>query len=53
MDMTGVDIMVNAARNIYADTQDEKFYPPETLARMVVAGDIGRKSGRGWYPYTD
>lgn len=53
MDMTGVDIMVNAARNIYADTQDEKFYPPETLARMVVAGDLGRKSGRGWYPYND
>jgi 3-hydroxybutyryl-CoA dehydrogenase len=52
MDMTGIDIMVNAARNIYADTQDEKFYPPEVLARMVTAGDIGRKSGRGWYDYS-
>jgi 3-hydroxybutyryl-CoA dehydrogenase len=51
MDLTGVDIMVNAARNIYTDTQDEKFYPPETLARMVVAGDLGRKTGRGWYGY--
>jgi 3-hydroxybutyryl-CoA dehydrogenase len=51
MDLTGVDIMVNAARNIYTDTQDEKFYPPETLARMVVAGDLGRKTGRGWYSY--
>lgn len=51
MDMTGVDIMVNAARNIYTDTQDEKFYPPETLARMVIAGDLGRKSGHGWYAY--
>ena len=51
MDMTGVDIMVNAARNIYTETQDEKFYPPEVLQRMVTAGDIGRKSGRGWYPY--
>jgi 3-hydroxybutyryl-CoA dehydrogenase len=51
MDLTGVDIMVNAARNIYADTQDEKFYPPEVLARMVVAGDHGRKTGRGWYSY--
>jgi 3-hydroxybutyryl-CoA dehydrogenase len=51
MDMTGVDIMVNAARNIYTDSQDEKFYPPEILLRMVAAGDLGRKSGRGWYPY--
>ncbi len=49
MDLTGVDIMVKAAGNIYADTQDEKFYPPETLVRMVTAGDIGRKSGQGWY----
>lgn len=51
MDMTGVDIMVNAARNIYTDTQDEKFHPTEGLLRMVTAGDLGRKTGRGWYPY--
>ncbi|HVE64824.1 MAG TPA: 3-hydroxyacyl-CoA dehydrogenase family protein [Mycobacteriales bacterium] len=51
MDMTGVDIMVNAARNIYTETQDEKFFPPEVLARMVAAGDLGRKTGRGWYSY--
>lgn len=52
MDLTGVDIMVNAARNIYDETQDEKFYPPEVLARMVTAGDLGRKSGQGWYQHS-
>jgi 3-hydroxybutyryl-CoA dehydrogenase len=51
MDLTGVDIMVNAAGNIYTDTQDEKFHPTEGLLRMVTAGDLGRKSGRGWYSY--
>ena len=51
-DLTGVDIMLNAARNIYADTQDEAFYPPELLQRMVVAGDLGRKSGRGFYDHS-
>jgi 3-hydroxybutyryl-CoA dehydrogenase len=51
MDMTGVDVMADAARNIYTDTQDEKFFPPETVQRMVTAGDLGRKSGRGWYSY--
>jgi 3-hydroxybutyryl-CoA dehydrogenase len=51
VDMTGVDILRNASRNIYLETQDEKFNPPETLNRMVTAGDIGRKSGRGFYSY--
>lgn len=51
-DMTGVDIILNATSNIYADTQDEKFSPPEVLRRMVAAGDLGRKSGKGFYDYT-
>ncbi|KQX69678.1 3-hydroxyacyl-CoA dehydrogenase family protein [Angustibacter sp. Root456] len=50
-DLTGVDILRNATRNIYTETQDEKFNPPETLNRMVTAGEIGRKSGRGFYQY--
>ena len=50
-DLTGVDIMFNATSNVYADTQDEKWAPPELLRRMVRAGDIGRKSGRGFYEH--
>ncbi|MGH3341510.1 MAG: 3-hydroxyacyl-CoA dehydrogenase family protein [Carbonactinosporaceae bacterium] len=50
-DLTGVDILRDAALNIYADTQDEKFFPPEVVTRMVRAGDLGRKSGRGFYSY--
>jgi 3-hydroxybutyryl-CoA dehydrogenase len=50
-DLTGVDILRNATRNIYTETQDEKFNPPETLNRMVTAGEIGRKAGRGFYEY--
>jgi len=51
IDLTGVDIMLNAASNVYADTQDETFAPPELLRRMVAAGDLGRKSGRGFYDH--
>jgi 3-hydroxybutyryl-CoA dehydrogenase len=51
IDLTGVDILRHATANIYAETGDAKFFPPETLTRMVAAGDLGRKSGRGFYRY--
>ncbi|XVV11718.1 3-hydroxyacyl-CoA dehydrogenase family protein [Actinoplanes sp. CA-131856] len=51
VDLTGLDVMLNAASNIYRDTADEKFFPPELLQRMVQAGDLGRKSGKGFYTY--
>ncbi|GGS84133.1 MULTISPECIES: 3-hydroxyacyl-CoA dehydrogenase family protein [Streptomyces] len=50
-DLTGVDILLHAASNIYTESQDEKFAPPESMRRMVDAGDIGRKSGQGFYTY--
>ncbi|WP_369358762.1 3-hydroxyacyl-CoA dehydrogenase family protein [Streptomyces sp. cg2] len=50
-DLTGVDILLHATENIYTESQDEKFAPPEIMRRMVDAGDIGRKSGQGFYTY--
>ncbi|HEY8473952.1 MAG TPA: 3-hydroxyacyl-CoA dehydrogenase family protein [Natronosporangium sp.] len=50
-DLTGVDVLLHAARNIYRDTGDSKFFPPELMQRMVEAGDLGRKRGRGFYSY--
>lgn len=50
-DLTGVDILRHATMNIYDETGDPKFFPPETLTRMVAAGDVGRKAGRGFYDY--
>ncbi|MTE21052.1 3-hydroxybutyryl-CoA dehydrogenase [Streptomyces sp. TRM43335] len=50
-DLTGVDILLHATENIYTESQDEKFAPPESMRRMVDAGDIGRKSGQGFYRY--
>ncbi|KOG88666.1 3-hydroxyacyl-CoA dehydrogenase family protein [Streptomyces varsoviensis] len=50
-DLTGVDILLHAADNIYTESQDEKFAPPEIMRRMVDAGDLGRKSGQGFYQH--
>ncbi|MEU9117940.1 3-hydroxyacyl-CoA dehydrogenase family protein [Streptomyces sp. NPDC048483] len=50
-DLTGVDILMHATDNIYTESQDEKFAPPEIMRRMVDAGDIGRKSGQGFYEH--
>jgi 3-hydroxybutyryl-CoA dehydrogenase len=50
-DLTGVDVLLHATSNIYHDTADAKFFPPELLQRMVAAGDLGRKTGRGFYTY--
>ncbi|NEY33666.1 3-hydroxybutyryl-CoA dehydrogenase [Streptomyces sp. PRKS01-65] len=50
-DLTGVDILLHATSNIYTESQDEKFAAPELMRRMVDAGDIGRKSGQGFYTH--
>ncbi|MFI9754895.1 3-hydroxyacyl-CoA dehydrogenase family protein [Streptomyces collinus] len=50
-DLTGVDILLHATNNIYTESQDEKFAAPESMRRMVDAGDIGRKSGQGFYKH--
>lgn len=50
-DLTGLDILQHATMNIYGETGDSKFFAPELLTRMVAAGDLGRKSGSGFYDY--
>jgi 3-hydroxybutyryl-CoA dehydrogenase len=52
-DLTGVDVMRRASLSIYNETANPTFYPPELLTRMQAAGDLGRKSGRGFYTYED
>ena len=51
-DMTGIDVLFNASTAIYNDTGDPKFYPPPLMRRMVAAGLLGRKTGKGYYDYS-
>jgi 3-hydroxybutyryl-CoA dehydrogenase len=51
-DMTGIDVLMNACTAIYNDTGDPKFNPPPLMRRMVAAGLLGRKTGKGYYDYS-
>ncbi len=53
MDLTGIDILDHAARTIYHESGDPKFLPPSSIARMVAAGRLGRKTGAGFFTYPD
>lgn len=51
-DFSGLDIGYHARLEVYSKTGDEKDRPPAALARRVERGDLGRKSGRGFYDYS-
>lgn len=51
-DLTGLDSAMHAALSIYEETKDTKFLPPVMMQRLVAAGHLGRKTGKGFYDYT-
>ncbi|MEW2398263.1 3-hydroxybutyryl-CoA dehydrogenase [Streptomyces sp. NPDC046862] len=52
-DLIGLDTLVAIAEAMYADFKDPPHAPPPLLLRMVEAGLLGRKSGRGFHDYAD
>ncbi len=50
-DFSGLDVGYNALLETYAITKDAKDAPPKALEQRVKRGDLGRKSGRGFYDY--
>lgn len=54
MDLIGIDINYSVSQSVYgAMYNDPRFRPSLIQAEMVAAGTLGRKSGRGFYPYGD
>lgn len=52
-DMVGLDVSYGALMAIYEESKDIRYYPPQLLRRKVKAGQLGRKTGMGWYGYND
>ncbi|MFH0995742.1 MAG: 3-hydroxyacyl-CoA dehydrogenase family protein [Pseudomonadota bacterium] len=50
-DMVGLDVSYGALTAIYEESRDLSFLPPQLLKRKVKAGQLGRKTGKGWYQY--
>lgn len=50
-DLIGIDNLVDALDALYERTGDERVRPCELLREKVRAGELGRKSGRGFYDY--
>ncbi len=50
-DLIGLDTTKAVAESLYEEFKEPLYAPPPLLARMVDAGLLGRKSGRGFYTY--
>jgi 3-hydroxybutyryl-CoA dehydrogenase len=50
-DFVGLDTLYYGASNMYDEFKDPKYAPPLLLKKMVTAGWLGRKTGKGFYEY--
>jgi 3-hydroxybutyryl-CoA dehydrogenase len=51
LDLVGLDTSVAILEALHAEFADPNYAPVPTLRRLVAAGRLGRKSGRGFYDY--
>ena len=51
-DFVGLDIGLNVFKTLYEGYKDPRFRPALILEKLVQSGDLGRKTGKGWYDYT-
>lgn len=52
-DHVGLDIRLNIAEYLFRELESETFRPPEVLRRLVKEGKLGKKSGEGFYKWTE
>ena len=52
LDFVGLDTCYYVANIMFEEFKEPRFAPPPLLKRMVLAGQLGRKSGKGFYDYS-
>jgi len=50
-DLTGLDVSLNVQKTLYSELGRELFRPAQCFIMKVKAGDLGRKTGQGFYKY--
>ena len=53
MDLTGIDIGYLTKKDRFAESGDLKDQPSKSVSALVERGELGRKTGRGWYDYDE
>jgi 3-hydroxybutyryl-CoA dehydrogenase len=53
LDLIGLDVSLDVLETMFGETRDQRYAPAPLLRRMVMAGQLGRKTGRGYYRYDD
>ncbi|MBB4935297.1 3-hydroxybutyryl-CoA dehydrogenase [Lipingzhangella halophila] len=53
LDIVGLDVHREVAMRLYEQFREQRFAPPPLVDQMIAAGDLGRKTGRGFYTYDD
>lgn len=51
LDHLGLDVVLNCQEYLFEELKETKFQPPEILKRKVESGELGLKSGKGFYNY--
>jgi 3-hydroxybutyryl-CoA dehydrogenase len=51
LDLVGLDTTMFVAEVMFEEYRESRYAPPPLLKRMVMAGQLGRKSGKGFYGY--
>ena len=52
LDLVGLDTTMFVAEVMFEEYREPRYAPPSLLKRMVMAGQLGRKSGKGFYDYS-